>query len=113
MTRRLPAVAGHERVLLVLFVLSLSLVTPYVRGDGNGYYAYVRSIWIDGDLDFRNEYARADPKFREAEQNWWTTPAGLTVNPWAPGSVVLWTPFFLAGHGVPDGASAGPRQRSA
>jgi hypothetical protein len=103
---RPPLVIGHERFLLVLFLLSLTLITPYIRGDGNGYYAYVRSIWIDGDLDFRNEYARADPKFREAEQNWRKTPTGLTVNPWAPGSAVLWTPFFLVGHGIAAAAKA-------
>lgn len=92
--------AGHERLLLVLFLASLALVTPYIRGDGNGYYAYVRSIWIDRDLEFGDEYAHADPKFRQAAQNYWKTPAGRTVNPWAPGSVVLWTPFFLLGHGI-------------
>jgi hypothetical protein len=106
MRLRPPLAAGHERFLALAFLLSLLLVTPYIRGDGNGYYAYVRSIWIDRDLDFRNEYERADPKFREALQNWAKTPTGLTVNPWAPGSAVLWTPFFLAGHAVAVAARA-------
>jgi len=28
-------------LLTGLFVMSLPLINPYVRGDGNGYYAYV------------------------------------------------------------------------
>ena len=44
-------------------MLTLPFVNPYIRGDGNGYYAYVRSVVIDGDLRFENEYRRGDPAF--------------------------------------------------
>src|SRR5262245_50132162 len=39
-------------VLAGCFAITLALVNPYVRGDGNGYYAYIRSLVIDGDLRF-------------------------------------------------------------
>ncbi|HBH02526.1 MAG: hypothetical protein A2X36_05745 [Elusimicrobia bacterium GWA2_69_24] len=92
--------------LVVVFVLSLFLITPYVRGDGNGYYAYVRSVILDGDLNFENEYARADPKFRENLFKRRITPRGYLDNPWAPGSAVLWAPFFLAGHAIATAGNA-------
>ncbi len=51
-------------ILLGLFILSLPLVNPYLRGDGNGYYAYLRSAVIDRDFDFENEFRRGDPLFQ-------------------------------------------------
>lgn len=93
-------------ILALLFLASLGLITPYVRGDGNGYYAYVRSVVLDHDLDFRDEYAHADPKFRENLFKRGITPRGYVDNPWAPGSAVLWLPFFLAGHIVALAANA-------
>lgn len=53
-----------KRVALTLavpFVLLLLLVNPYVRGDGNGYYAWLTSPLLDGDVHFGNQYLRADP----------------------------------------------------
>ena len=50
---------------VALFALTLPLVNPYVRGDGNGYYAYVRSAVIDHDLNFENEFRHGDPLFKE------------------------------------------------
>jgi hypothetical protein len=93
-------------VLGFVFLLSLFFVTPYVRGDGNGYYAYVPSIILDGDLNFENEYARADPKFRENLFKRGITTRGYLDNPWGPGSAVMWAPFFLAGHGIAAAANA-------
>ena len=45
-----------SRSLILLFVFALPLVNPWVRGDGVGYYAYVRSLLIDHDLRFENEW---------------------------------------------------------
>ena len=97
----------HTLALAALFVLSLPLVNPYVRGDGNGYYAYVRSMVIDGDLDFENEFRRAEPSFREVyfdEQGgvrpWMRAPTGKLINQWVVGPSILWLPFFLAAHAV-------------
>src|SRR5262245_66022771 len=50
-------------LLFLLFLLSLPIVNPHIRGDGNEYYAYVRSLIIDGDLQFENEYRRGDKAF--------------------------------------------------
>jgi hypothetical protein len=89
------------------FVLTLPFVNPYIRGDGNGYYAYVRSVVIDGDLRFENEYRRGDPAFVASVigpdgrvSASLIAGNGYVRNQWAVGPSILWTPSFLLGHGV-------------
>ena len=62
------------------------------RGDDTGYYAYLRSAFIDGDLDFFNErgYAHSDK----------INSTGYVFNNWQMGQAVLFFPFFLIGHGL-------------
>jgi len=99
---------AHARwTWVALFVLTLPLVNPYVRGDGNGYYAYVRSAIIDGDLDFENEFRRGDPLFRSlyfddsgALRPPMRSATGRVVNQWAIGPALLWLPFFLIAHAL-------------
>lgn len=107
------------RTLGLLLVLSLVLVNPYLRGDGNGYYAWLRSPLMDGDVHFGNEYLRADPLFRDGfvdaggnPTRTMATATGKVENQWSIGPALLWLPFFavahvlaLAGAGVPDGYS--------
>jgi len=59
-------------------------------GDDAGYYAYLRSVFFDGDLDFINErdYAHAEK----------LTPTGYIFNNWQMGQAFLFFPFFLVGH---------------
>src|SRR5438045_1040925 len=55
----------YRTVTLVLFVVALvgGVVKSrrsheplnFIRGDGRGYYVYLPSLVIDGDLDFRNQ----------------------------------------------------------
>ena len=94
-------------VLCLLFLVSIPAITPYLRGDGNGYYAWVRSAVIDGDLHFENEYRRADPAFRtemfdekgelRREKR---TSTGHVDDHWGVGAAALWSPFFLVAHAV-------------
>lgn len=102
------------RAFAALFALSLLFVNPYLRGDGNGYYAWLRSPLIDGDVDFANEYQRADPMFRAGfldeagrPSREMTTPAGRAANQWSIGPALLWLPFFAVAH-VLALAGAGP-----
>lgn len=59
-------------------------------GDDAGYYAYLRSLFFDGDLDFINErhYAHAEK----------LTPTGYVFNNWQIGQGLLFLPFFIIGH---------------
>ncbi|MCL6481175.1 MAG: hypothetical protein K6U02_05560 [Firmicutes bacterium] len=114
----------QERFLLALFVLSLPLVNPVVHGDGVGYYAYVRSLLVDGDLRFENEYLAGNEAFvlRRTDEHGRLHPevytrTGYVYNNHAVGPSLLWAPFLILTHGavrvaqalgagvVPDGFS--------
>lgn len=92
-------------------LLSFTAVNPYVRGDGNGYYAWLVSPVIDGDVDFINQFRRADPLFQvlifEPEGpsgqagpvlDQARTVTGRVRNQWSVGPAVMWAPWFLAAH---------------
>ena len=91
--------------MVVLFTGSLVLVNPYVRGDGNGYYAWLTSAVIDHDLDFTNQFAHGDALFKplifdadgrvrpEAR-----TRTGRVGDQWSIGPALLWAPWFLTAH---------------
>ena len=56
-------IAANEKLLFFLFLLTLPFANPWVRGDGVGYYAYLRSALIDHDLRFENDYLGANQSF--------------------------------------------------
>lgn len=92
-------------VLIALFLLSLPLLTPRIHsGDEMEYYAYLRSMWMDGDLDFYNEYKHfidLDPIERQGFKKGYLDnimPTGLRPNRGSIGPAILWTPFFALGH---------------
>jgi hypothetical protein len=94
-----------RRWLGMAFLLSLVLVNPYVRGDGNGYYAWLVSPAIDGDFDFENQYRHADPVFRSlmfdvdgGARDTMKAPTGHLANQWSVGPAVLWSPWFAVAH---------------
>ena len=44
-------------LLLLIFLISLPAVTTRIyASDEIQYYAYLRSLWFDRDVDFENEY---------------------------------------------------------
>lgn len=90
-------------ILVLLFVVSLPAVTVrFYAADEIEYFAYLRSMWFDGDLSFDNEYRyfydrgiargwRFKETFLDGE-----TATGLRNN-FAPiGSAILWAPFYAA-----------------
>jgi hypothetical protein len=105
---RLPRLARGEAVLAAALLATLPLVNPYLRGEGNGIYAYVRSLVLDHDLRFDNEYRRGDPSFvaqsfRKADAQPWPPmemPGGYLRNQWSVGPSLLWLPAFLQAHGA-------------
>jgi hypothetical protein len=95
----------YSKVLLFLFFLTLPLVNPWVRGDGVGYYAYIRSLLIEHKLDFTNDWRAANESFSmgrvrpdgaiDALQY---TRTGHLDNHFAVGPAILWTPFLVPVH---------------
>jgi len=97
---------NYERLLLVLFLISLPLLNPWVRGDGVGYYAYARAPLIEHNLDFTHDYQFANESFREArlDENGlprveFRTETGHLDNHFTVGPALLWSPFLLVAHG--------------
>jgi hypothetical protein len=103
---RLPRLTRREAVLATAFLATLPLVNPYLRGEGNGYYAYVRSLVLDHDLRFDDEYRRGDAafvsqSFRKADGQPWppmVLPGGYLRNQWSVGPSLLWLPSFVQAH---------------
>ena len=100
-----PSWRKAERLLLVLFVLSLPMLNPWVRGDGVGYYAYARAPLIQHNLDFTRDYQQANTSFREnrLDKNGQPypdsrTPTGHLDNHFTVGPAILWAPFLLLAH---------------
>ncbi len=95
----------QEKWLLFLFLLSLPLVNPWVRGDGVGYYAYIRSALIDHDIRFENDWLAGNPSFLASRvdasghllPNQYT-PTGHVGNHFAVGPSMLWAPVMVAVH---------------
>jgi hypothetical protein len=94
-----------RRALVLLFVLTLPLVTPKIRGaDEIEYFAYLRSLVFDHDVEFGNEYAHfyaADPQglagfkatFLDRRED-----TGRHINFAPMGSALLWSPLYLLAH---------------
>jgi hypothetical protein len=94
-----------ERILLVIFVLTIPLVNPWVRGDGVGYYAYARAPLIEHNLDFTHDYQFANESFRLARcdehgqpKPEYRTSTGHLDNHFTVGPAILWLPFLFVAH---------------
>jgi hypothetical protein len=90
-------------VLALLLVLgtatyfTLENSNGYVGGiaelDGYYYYVYLRSLQMDRDLDFTNEYRDWANPFSFGQ-----SPTGRQRNIFGIGPALLWAPFFLLAH---------------
>jgi hypothetical protein len=96
-----------ELVLLIIFLGTLPLLNPWVRGDGVGYYAYARAPLIQHNLDFTPDYQKANDSFREARcdengqpKREFRTRTGHLDNHFTVGPAMLWSPFLIAAHGA-------------
>jgi hypothetical protein len=102
---RLRKLNKYEAGLILLFLLTLPLVNPWVRGDGVGYYAFARSILVEHRLDFRQDWLRANSTFRmdridangQIDRSQYTATGHLD-NHFSIGPAILWAPFLIAAH---------------
>jgi hypothetical protein len=98
-------IASKTKLLLFLFLLTLPLANPWVRGDGVGYYAYVRSALVDHDLRFENDYLQANKSFVISKVDsegkllpQFYTKTGYVENHFSVGPAILWAPILFAVH---------------
>jgi hypothetical protein len=95
-----------QRLLLAVFALTLPLVTLKVRGaDEIQYFSHLRSLVIDHDLDFGDEYQHfyeADPQglagFKATFLDKREPMTGRHLNFTPIGTALLWSPFYLLAH---------------
>jgi len=97
----------QEKWLLLFFLLSLPLVNPWVRGDGVGYYAYVRSFLVDHNLRFEKDWLSANSSFLTSRVDLnghllpdQFTPTGYVGDHFSVGPALLWAPSLAVVHGV-------------
>ena len=64
--------------------------------DCRGYYAYLRSIALDKDVDFTNDLKLLGHSRKAIT----ITKTGYAANPWTIGPAILWLPFFAVAHGI-------------
>ena len=95
-----------EKVLILIFLVSLPLCNPWVRGDGVGYYAFARAMLIEHRLDFQRDWLTANPSYRmgRVDSDGRLLPSQYTStghldNHFSVGPAMLWFPFLLVAHG--------------
>jgi hypothetical protein len=95
----------YNKFLLVCFLLSLAVVNPAVHGDGVGYYAYARTLLIQHNLRFEEDWRRANQNFASSRVQAGEqlnpdeyTPTGYVDNHFTVGPAILWAPFLIAAH---------------
>ncbi len=88
------AIAGAFLVTLALFLANFAKVGLGVYGDGMGYYAPLRSLLFDGNLDVSEEY-----RHFSRTPGRWPYPAP-TTSKYTIGLALVLLPFYLLGHGA-------------
>ena len=95
----------YEILLGVLFLLTLPLSNPWIRGDGVGYYAFARAMLIEHRLDFTKDWQGANTSFRMAHLGadgninpLQYTSTGHLDNHFSVGPAILWSPFLIVTH---------------
>jgi hypothetical protein len=95
----------YEKLLFLIFFVSLPLTNPWIRGDGVGYYAYVRSLLIEKGLNFEKDWQHGNESFlmSRIDKNGNVLPeeytqTGRINNHWSIGPSILWAPFVVVTH---------------
>jgi len=71
---------------------------PMIQSDGAGYYAFARSVFVDGDIDFSNDFAPKLTPFLWPPDYGTSHYTGATINPFTVGPAIYWTPMWWISH---------------
>lgn len=83
-------------ICTLVFVLSF---VPSIKEDGMRYYVYLRSLALDHDLQFANEFSRMDRHGFDAATATRTITNHIENNA-SVGPAIVWTPLFFVAHGL-------------
>jgi hypothetical protein len=115
---RLPAEAAKPRrraglVLAALFTVGLALqlqLGARLQSDGFYYFAYLRSLAFDRDVNFMNDYRMLG--LGDKTYLFQPTKTGHAESAWTIGPAIVWSPFFAVGHVVATRLQASGRDVS-
>ena len=104
-----PPVSGEKRkrtggaglILAALFTIGLALqlqLGARLQSDGFYYFAYLRSMAFDRDVNFMNDYRMLG--LGDKPHLFRPTRTGYAESAWTIGPAIVWSPFFAAGHVV-------------
>jgi hypothetical protein len=86
-------------LLAVLFAAGVAFqlqLGARLQSDGFYYYAYLRSMAFDRDVDFTNDYRLLG--LGDKAHLFQPTPTGYAQSAWTIGPAIVWAPFFAGGH---------------
>src|SRR5437867_696077 len=86
-------------MLTALFAVGLALqlqLGARLQSDGFYYFAYLRSLAFDRDVDFTNDYKLLG--LGDKTHLFQPTPTGHAQSAWTIGPAIVWSPFFAVGH---------------
>jgi hypothetical protein len=69
-----------------------------LQSDGFYYFAYLRSLAFDGDVEFSNDYKLLG--LGDKPHLFQPTPTGYAQSAWTIGPAFVWAPFFAAAHPI-------------
>ena len=88
-------------VLAALFATGVAVqmrMGARLQSDGFYYFAYLRSLAFDRDVDFTNDYRMLG--LGDKTHLFQPTTTGYAQSAWTIGPALVWAPFFGAGHVV-------------
>ena len=88
---RLVGISAWLLVFAVTLSVALRVHALSLHSDGMFYFAQLRSLYFDRDIDFRNE-ARQFPWISATFGQ--PLPNGRLANPFAVGAPIHWSPFY-------------------
>ncbi|OFW07246.1 MAG: hypothetical protein A3H96_17135 [Acidobacteria bacterium RIFCSPLOWO2_02_FULL_67_36] len=71
-----------------------------LQSDGFYYFAYLRSLAFDRDVDLANDYRLLGLDDAQHRHLFTPTATGHAQSAWSIGPALVWSPFFAGGHAV-------------
>jgi hypothetical protein len=98
---------GWRWATAVLLLLTIFLFRTSMSADGVEYYAYLRSLAVDGDIEFTNELLGPEVPFERIPTSLARPgPTGYAQNLASVGPAIIWVPFYLLGSLLARGGNA-------
>ena len=101
--RRLPAVTRRSGAFLFAALFAVGVAAQIhlgarLQSDGFYYFAYLRSLAFDRDVEFSNDYRMIG--LGDKPHLFVPTPTGYAQSAWTIGPAIVWSPFFAAAHPI-------------